>query len=182
MKTESHLPNPALLLSSILGADLALVDQAVERFAQQYGELCFVSEPLPFGHTAYYGDELGPQPARRFVAVRQLLDDPSRLCRIKRGCSRLEVALGRPGGGRQVNIDPGYLNAHQLVVASTKPRAHRIYLGQGIYADLMLTHAGGVFSAMPWTYPDYASAQLREIFASLRELFLASCRMEQRRT
>lgn len=172
---------PALLLASVLGATPELVGSAVERMAEQFGELAFVSEPLAFSFTEYYGDELGPEPARRFLAVRELLDDPSRLADIKRACCRLEVALGRPGGGRLVNIDPGYLNANQLVVASTKPRAHRIYLGRGIHADLMLVHGEEGYNGLPWTYPDYASQQLREMFAGLRRIYLAARRLRDRR-
>lgn len=173
---------PALLVASVLGATPELVSAAVERMAEQFGELVFVSEPLAFAWTEYYGEELGTEPARRFLAVRQLLDDPARLADIKRACCRLEVALGRPGGGRQVNIDPGYLNASQVVVASTKPRAHRIYLGRGVYADLMLLFADDAWGGMPWTYPDYASKELRAMFASLRQIYLASRRLGPKRS
>ena len=182
IRTPRLQSEPALLVASVLGATPELVSLAVERMAEQFGELVFVSEPLAFSWTEYYGDELGPEPARRFLAVRELLDDPSRLCNIKRACCRLEVALGRPGGGRQVNIDPGYLNARQLVVASTKPRGHRIYLGRGVHADLMLLHSGDGYGAMPWTYPDYASPDLMAMFASLREIYLASLRLAEQRS
>ncbi len=173
---------PVLLLASVLGATPELVGTAVERMAEQFGELVFVSEPLPFSWTEYYGDELGDEPARRFLAVRDLLDDPSRLADVKRACCRLEVALGRPGGGRLVNIDPGYLNENQLVVASTKLRAHRVYVGRGVHADLMLINGEAGYEPLPWTYPDYASQELRQMFAGLRRIYLAARRLRRRRT
>ena len=180
-RTTRRHADPALLVASVLGMTPELVSLAVDRLAEQFGELVFVSEPLPFSYTEYYGDELGDEPARRFLAVRELLDDPAQLADIKRACCRLEVTLGRPGGGRQVNIDPGYLNDNQVVVASTKPRGHRIYLGRGVHADLMLLRSEGEYRGLPWTYPDYASAELRAMFESLRQLYLARRRLTNKR-
>lgn len=169
-------PEPGLLLASVLGLTTELVDRAVRHFADQFGASIFDSDPLAFDYTDYYSDELGPQPARRFVALKPLLDDPSRLAEIKRATCRMEVSLGRRGGARQVNIDPGYLTADKLVLASTKPRAHRIYLGRGVHADLMLIYRDGAYCPLPWTYPDYASAELLQLMARLRELYLATRR------
>jgi hypothetical protein len=76
-----------------------------------------------------------------------------------------------------VNIDPGLLNEHQLIMASTKLRSHRIYMDRGIYADLMLLHTASGYTALPWTYPDYGEQGQRELFARLRRLYLAIRRM-----
>jgi hypothetical protein len=165
-----------MLVASVLGRTPELAEAALERFAEAHGEVCFVSEPLPFRWTDYYRPELGPDPTRRFVALEPLLSDPSRLPEIKRGAARLEVTLARRGQRRPVNVDPGLLNENQLVLASTKPRAHRIYLGRGVWADLMLIHRQGGFTPLPWTYPDYADGETLGLFNRLRELYLASRR------
>ena len=154
------------------------MDAAIERLAEHLGPPCFTSGGLPFAWTDYYGAELGQDPSRRLIAFEDPVD-PARLAEIKRFTCRLEVAMSRPGGRatRQVNIDPGLLNESQVVVASTKPRAHRIYLGQGVYGDLMLIWRQGGYAPLEWTYPDYAEAQLRDLFDKLRELHLARRRM-----
>jgi len=153
-----------------------MVDLAVARFEEQFGALLFVSEPMPFEWTEYYGGELGQNPCRRFVAVKELLGDTATLPEIKRASCRLEVTLSRRRGGRLVNIDPGILNQDQLVLASTKYRAHRIYLGQGIHGDLTLLYREGGFTPLPWTYPDYASEELLDLFTQLRGLYLSARR------
>jgi len=168
-------PEPALLVASILGRTIEQVDVAVGRFAEQFGPIAFTSAPLEFHWTSYYRDELGEDPKRRVIAVDRF-EDTSRLPEIKRATCRLEIALSRPGGSREVNIDPGFLSAEQLVLASTKRRAHRIHLGRGIYADLMLLYGSDGFAPLPWTYPDYGSLPLRELFGQLRELLLAARR------
>jgi hypothetical protein len=170
-------PDRALLVASVLGRDLELVDRATARFAEVFGRLIFASEPLAFEWTAYYGDELGPAPRRRVIAVDRL-DDTSSLPEIKRAAGRIEVTVAGPGTGRPVNIDPGLLGAEQLVLASTKPRGHRLHLGRGIHGELTLLFGPEGFAPLPWTYPDYASPPLRAIFGRLRELLLERRRME----
>jgi hypothetical protein len=174
--TSRASPEPALLVASVLGRSGEVLDAALARLGEQLGELSFASEELDFPFTEYYGDELGPSPRRRIVAARDLALDPSLLPDLKRAAGRLEVALARPDGKRQANIDPGYLTIDQLVLASTKRRAHRIYLGRGVYADLMLLHREGGYQPLPWTYPDYATPELRAVFDGLRGRLLEARR------
>jgi len=166
-------------VASVLGRDLPVVDAAIDAVADQLGRLGFVSEVLAFRWTRYYHDEIGETPARRFVALEELCD-PSRLAQLKRATSRLEVALARPGRPRSVNIDPGVLNGQQLVLASTKARGSRIYLGQGIFAELALLWQEEGYAPLPWTYPDYRDAEVRGLFERLRTLYLARRRLEPR--
>ena len=42
------------------------------------------------------------------------------------------------GEARRVNLDVGYICLAKLVLASTKDHAHRIYLSDGIYAEITL--------------------------------------------
>jgi len=168
----------AVLIASVLGRDLHLVNAAVHAFATKFGSLAFASPPLPFTWTDYYGDELGPEPARRLVALHPPLEDRTRLATIKRSCGRLEVSLGRAGEptARQVNIDPGYLTPGQVVLASTKASPHRIELDLGIHAELTLIWQDGAYQPLPWTYPDYAGEQLQGILSALRRRCLAQAR------
>jgi len=176
----SNAAEPALLVVSLLGRALATVDTAAARLEELFGRALYASEPLAFPWTEYYAAELGAAPVRRVLALDRF-EDASQRPEIKRTTSRLEVALARPGGAREVNIDPGFLGVDQLVLASCKPRAHRIHLGRGVYGDLQLVHREGELAPLPWSYPDYASSELRGIFARLRELLLERRRLEQRR-
>ena len=56
---------------------------------------------------------------------------------------------------RMVNVDIGFLSAENFILATTKNYAHRIYLGQNIFADLTYQCAEGRFQTLPWTYPDF---------------------------
>ena len=56
---------------------------------------------------------------------------------------------------RTINIDPGYITLTQVVVASTKPLAHRIYLTKDIYADLQLVLGKNNVITFRHTFADY---------------------------
>jgi len=56
-------------------------------------------------------------------------------------------------------------------LATTKNRDHRIYIGQGIFAEVTLHFRGKSFRAWEWTYPDYATPEYIAIFNEIRALY-----------
>ena len=137
----------------------------------QYGPLDFMSEPLPFHFTDYYETEMGKGLWRRMASFEPLIS-PDQLPAVKLWTNALESRFRNEQGGRKVNIDPGYLTAAQLILATGKDYSHRLYLREGIYGDLTLIFQKGVFTPLPWTYPDYASQPLIGLLSILRKRFL----------
>jgi len=84
--------------------------------------------------------------------------------------NRLEGEYAKDGR-RRVNIDPGYLLLERLVLASGKNFSHRIYLDNGIYADLTLIYQHGGFQKLPWTYPDYADQPMLAFLQQVRRKY-----------
>jgi len=76
-----------------------------------------------------------------------------------------------------VNIDPGYLTPAKLILATTKDYSHRLYLGRGIYGEIILVYSCGSFKPLPWTYPDYRSEDYSKYFSRVREV----CRDQMRK-
>ena len=134
---------------------------------QTWGELEYVSRRLPFTYTGYYEEEMGERLARKFVTFLNPVGQDS-LPALKWCAKRIEGLFLNPAGGRRVNIDPGLLLPDKLVLATTKPCAHRPYLSDGVYADLTLTFNNGSYRALPWTYPDYASEETIQMLNTLR--------------
>src|SRR5207245_7342599 len=56
---------------------------------------------------------------------------------------------------RPLNLDPGLLQLGKFLLASTKDQAQRIYLADGIFAEVTLRFQFGAFEPWPWTYADY---------------------------
>ncbi len=57
----------------------------------------------------------------------------------------------------------------KLILASTKNHAHRIYLSNGIYAELTLQYRDKRWQKLPWTYPDYCQDEYHEFFKDCRD-------------
>ncbi len=162
-------PAPVKLVASLLSQDTAVLAEAVAALELRWGPVDWVSELLPFEHTEYYAAEFGTHLQRRFVTFRHLIA-PAELPAAKRHSNEIEWVLARDGR-RRVNIDPGYVSLAKLVLATTKDHAHRVYLGDGIYAEVTLVYQNGCFRPWPWTYPDYAEEGCRALFSQVRERY-----------
>jgi hypothetical protein len=140
----------------------------IERvMAQALGAVVQRTAEVPFTHSDYYRAELGPHLARSFLAF-EGLRDPGDLATAKLHTNDLEEQW-REDGRRQVNLDPGMLGLGQMVLASCKPAAHRVYLGQGVYGELEYLFERSSFRSLPWTYPDYREPWAIAFFNVVRE-------------
>ncbi|RMF85348.1 MAG: DUF4416 family protein, partial [Nitrospinota bacterium] len=59
----------------------------------------------------------------------------------------------------------------KVVLATTKDRQHRIYLGKGIYAEVTLRYVAKHYRCWEWTYPDYRTPEYIQTFEALRKLY-----------
>lgn len=164
-------PPPAKLVCSVLSADLAgRYGETLAGLEALFGPADFMSEELPFPFTSYYDRELGTPIARRFLAFARLVPQDG-LVAAKLATNALETRLSGPDGRRRVNCDPGLLTQERLVLATGKNFGHRIYLGQGLFADLTLVFRGGSWQTLPWTFPDYASPPMRDVLTTIRDRY-----------
>lgn len=161
-----HPPQPAKLVIGLLLARRDLFPALAAELEVAFGRVDLVSAWMPFDYTTYYAKEMGAGLSRRVLAFRPLMAQ-ERLPEVKSATNAIECAHA-PDGRREVNIDPGYLLLERFVLATGKNYSHRIYLGQGIYADLTLIYRRGTFHPLPWTYPDYAGPALRRFLLAVR--------------
>jgi len=162
-------PKPAKLVIGFILKDRRLLEPVVVELAQKIGPVDFVSPWFPFDFTNYYEKEMGSLLARRMVAFKPLIQQPE-LVDIKLITNKLETKHSKTGK-RKVNIDPGYLLLERFVLATGKNFTHRIFIGKGIYADLTLIYTNGTYQSLPWTYPDYAQANIQGFLKKVREKY-----------
>jgi len=164
------------LFCGLISNDPDLMARAVRMLAEYAGPTDAVSALWPFDSTDYYELEMGEGLRRQFVSFEKLID-PGELAQQKLLSNELERRIcyecGLPAEQRRVNLDPGYLSLSKLVLATTKDYSHRLYLGDGIYAESTLHFENGRWTAWPWTYPDYASDRYHDYFGQVRELYKA---------
>ncbi len=163
-------PLPVKLIVGAIFASEGVLVKARKKLEKKFGPCDFQSPVMPFDFTKYYKQEMGPGLLRQFLSFRRLIN-PQALAAIKLYSNGLEKRFAR-AGKRTINLDPGYLCASRLVLASCKDYAHRIYLGKGVYAEVTLQFQEGDFCALEWTYPDYKSRGYLESFHAVRKLYL----------
>jgi hypothetical protein len=171
---QAKTPQPVKLIVSAFGPTDAMLGEAREALCEVWGEVDYESERLPFDHTDYYTAEFGPGLVRRIWTFGPLID-PGQLAAIKIQTNALEQHWV-VDGQRQVNLDSGYVSPAKLVLATTKNHGHRIYLGEGIYAEVTLQYRNGAFRPWPWTYPDYGTRHYCALFEEIRGRYLAQLR------
>ncbi|MCC9605936.1 DUF4416 family protein [Blastopirellula sp. JC732] len=149
-------------------------DEALEwgksALISQWGPIALESPHFDLVETNYYDNEMGPGLKKCFWAFAELADS-SLLADWKLQSNDLEVEcqqLGRWPESRPLNLDPGYITEAKLVLATTKDRSHRIYLRDGIFAEVTLQYHQKRWTGAQWTYPDYQRADFQAFFDECR--------------
>lgn len=169
-------PKPAKLVIGIFTRDKNIIDQLANELSGVFGSFDLVSSWLPFDYTTYYEREMGVPLFRRMFAFQKLIEQ-SELSAVKTITNRIENQYAS-NGKRIVNIDPGYLSLERFVLASGKNFTHRIYVGQGIFADLTLIYQHGMFEKLPWTYPDYADQPVLAFLEKVRNKYAVDLKQQ----
>lgn len=168
---------PVKLICGVIYKEVALYDEVKRRLEAEWGRVDSESAPFPFDLTDYYRGEMGSGLVRRFMSFETLIA-PESLPEKKTRAGEIEESLrqDRGGPGRPVNVDPGYLTASALVVATAKDFAHRVPLARGIYAHLEFLFTKTGVKPLEWTYPDLRREPAQAYFRSVREIYLRQVR------
>jgi len=178
---QAKKPRPVKLFLGMIAANEILLTQVEEIMSYKFGRIDFESPVLPFFYTTHYQKEMGRNLKRKFIAFEQLID-PGQIAEIKALTNQVEKKfLGGNSGKRKINLDPGYLSSSKLILVTTKNYFHRIYLNQGIYAEITLRFVRNKgFQPWEWTYPDYRSESYLRIFNEMRRRYQEQLRQMER--
>ena len=191
-------PLPVKPIIAVLTAEPPLLSSVYQVLSHRLGAIDWTSALLPFSSTTYYAAEMGENLQRQFLSFKRLMD-AGELAAMKRFTNEVErefaptidrngtqprlrqrhrkspkfaPTIDRNGTQhRRVNLDAGYVCSAKLVLASTKDHAHRIYLRDGIYAEITLRFHRKTFRPWDWTYPDYRSPAYIDIFNYIRTIY-----------
>ena len=167
-------PAPVKLIAGLLAASDEQLVHAEASLQERFGRVDARSSATDWTVSTYYRDEMGDAIRRQFISFEHLIA-ADQLAAVKLATNELE-GRWRTSSGRLVNIDPGYIAVTKLVLASTKDAAHRIYLGQGIHAEVTLLYSNGTFQPHAQTYPDYAAPEAVAFFNGVRGTYLEQLR------
>jgi hypothetical protein len=169
---------PVLLVVAAFSRHAAALEWARGRLEQAYGPIALAGEPFEFHHTAYYQATMGSGLRKCLFAFRDLVSADS-LPELKLATNALEAELAGCGTypqPRPLNLDPGLLSLGKFVLATTKDQGHRVYLRDGIFAEVTLHFEAGAFEPWPWTYADYREQAVRDFLQQARDVYRARLR------
>lgn len=161
-------PDPAMIVIGVIHSDSSALESAIEKLSAVLGPLRQFGESFPFRWTDYYEEEMGAELTRCFLASERLVERQW-IVELKQLTNRIERELAKEDGSRRINLDPGLMSLENFVLATTKNRGHRIYLRDGIFAEVTLMYVQGKFEALPWTFPDYRSEEVQGVLQGVRE-------------
>ncbi len=193
---------PSVRFVAVFSAEDRFLRIALERLEAHWGKIAALGQAFDFVESPYYlRTMLVPQPPESRLPESQLPEsqhdrtpralrkqmvlfadpyDPAELAADKIQSNRWErdwteeLTLSQDDSKRLINIDPGYLSMTKLVLASTKNREHRIYLRDGIYAEVTLAFRDQAWTSMPWTYADYQRPDVLEFLKLARRGFTSN--------
>ena len=169
---EISNPKPAMLIAAITSRYPQAIQWAIDKAVGHWGKVALKSPLFEFNETTFYEKTMGAGLQKQLVAFEPLID-PQQIAAAKVTSNHWEQAFIEQSDAaeeRPVNIDPGYVTESKLVLATTKNRDHRIYLQQGIYAEVTLYFKAGKWEKSRWTYADYQRADFQEFFTQCRDL------------
>ena len=170
MKTLlEQLPVKAII--GVLASEPLILPNVYQVLTEHLGPIDYTSELLRFDSTDYYETEMGKDLKRQFISFEELIDAGT-LADKKLLTNQVEqIFANEDTSQRRVNLDVGYVCLAKLILASTKDHAHRIYLRDGIFAEITLRFYHKTFQPWEWTYPDYRSPTYIAIFNHIRTIY-----------
>ena len=170
-----RIPSQVKPFCALLLAQSMAFDEVEDVLQHHFGAIVRCSERVPFTQTTYYNREMGEGLTRLYVAFDPLIHMVD-LAVMKHTSNQLEAEWVSPSGHRLVNLDPGYLDLGKVVLASTKDHAHRLYVGEGIYAEVTLRYKHKQYQPWEWTYPDYRLPSTLAFFEQVRTFYKTQLR------
>lgn len=142
----------------------------IERIAEVWGAAHVTSAEIPFEAGGYYTSTMGPELQKTLVAFGDFAD-PADLADWKHQTNAWEAecaAQAKSDEPRPLNLDAGYVTQAKLVLATTKDRDHRIYLRDGMFAEVTLTYVGKRWHHHRWSYPSYRTDEVARFAGDCR--------------
>jgi len=154
------------LIIAIMYSDKELYSKVKNILIDKYGSISKESTPYDFDKfTSYYEKEMGKELLKCFLIFEKEIEKKD-LIQVKKEITEIEKEFS-VDDNRQINLDPGYVNDHELVLASFKSGTnYKEDLGNGVYAHKVLEVKDGKIERYWHTFPDYRVKENQEFFFS----------------
>lgn len=161
---------PVVRLCAVISQDTSYIDHAIERLVDLWGDVAERSSPIGFDPGGFYENKMGANLQKVLVGF-ETFEDPADLTAWKLRTNGIEVEFaGHVSASveRPINLDAGYLSQAKLVLATVKDRDHRIYLRDGIFAEVTMNYTAKRWQTHRWTYPSYRDEEAAKFATACR--------------
>ena len=165
------LIEPVVKICAIISGIDEARDWAKTRIASRWGTIAECSVEIPFEAGGYYTQQMGSKLTKTLIAV-EAFADPAGLADWKHETNRWEHEYAQGSNSnvtRPLNLDAGYLSQAKLLLGTTKDRDHRIYLRDGMFAEITLNYVGKRWIHHRWSYPSYRTEEVADFAVACRK-------------
>lgn len=165
--------DPVLLIVAAFSRHEAVLEWARGPLEAEFGPTDPLTLRYDFTQTTYYESSMGPNLRKQFLVFRKL-QPADCLADVKLATNRIEQELTDRQTypeARPLNLDPGILSLGKFQLATTKDQSHRVYLRDGIFAEVTLRYHDEQFEPWPWTYADYRQQVVLDFLKQARDLY-----------
>jgi len=166
------------LVAAVLYQNREDLKEAFALLESTFSPIDHVGDFFPFELTDYYEPEMGAELQRGIISFSELVH-PGFLAESKKITKGLEQKLS-VNQKRKINIDIGYLDLFKVVLASYKERSNKIYLSDGIWADMILYFDSGDYKTFSWGFPDFKTGIYNPAFGEIRNAYKLQLRKENK--
>ena len=166
-------PPPGRLIVSIIYSSMDALADGLKALERRFGRVQFETVEIACSDSVTYAEEMGDRLQRRLFSFERLFSRDA-LPEIKNACHKIEPQFADAVGDfifRTVNLDPGILTPDNLLMASHREYNHRVYLRDGVFAQVELIWSQGQYMRLPWTNADFCDGEAVEFFHRIRETF-----------
>lgn len=176
MAEKKQFCEPVQLIAFVLQKGAEWDAALLQKLEETWGPIRYKGKLFAFDKTDYYEPEMGAGLYRGVLSFEKCI--PAETIALEKARSNeFELAFANAGSEhRCVNIDIGYMDLDKVVLPSYKRGPFKLYAGEGVWLDMLLTYAKGEFHPTAWAFDDFKRNPYQHDLQLIRERWRKSVR------
>lgn len=170
MAKKTQFSEQAQLIAFVLQQGSEWNPQVLKILEDTWGPIRHKGKLFPFDQTNYYAPEMGEGLFRGVISFEKTIS-PETIAVEKARSNEMELTTSEDASTRHVNIDIGYMDLDKVVLPSYKRGPFKLYAGEGVWLDMLLTYAKGAFHPTAWAFEDFVRNPYHHDLLLIREKF-----------
>ena len=176
MAEKKQFCEPVQLLAFVLQRGPEWNAELLRKLEETWGAIHYKGKLFAFDKTDYYTPEMGDGLYRGVLSFEKCIPAET-IAQEKARSNEFELAFANAGSEhRCVNVDIGYMDLDKVVLPSYKRGPFKLYAGEGVWLDMLLTYAKGEFHPTAWAFDDFKRNPYQHDLQLIRERWRKSVR------